>query len=132
MEAFYIKRFSFDVSDNTPVSFISDTKGSFLVAVSDDRHPQVEVIFGGKYEHREAEKIDAEEFIGKKGIQAKGKKASQYDIKDIKFIEPLRKPEDDITESEPEVIENQAGEIDNSDVEDPIDIDADDDQLTLF
>ena len=132
VEAFYIKRFSFDVSDNTPVSFISDTKGSFLVAVSDDRHPQVEVIFGGKYEHREAEKIDAEEFIGKKGIQAKGKKASQYDIKDIKFIEPLRKPEDDITESEPEVIENQAGEIDNSDVEDPIDIDADDDQLTLF
>ena len=90
------------------------------------------MIFGGKYEHREAEKIDAEEFIGKKGIQAKGKKASQYDIKDIKFIEPLRKPEDDITESEPEVIENQAGEIDNSDVEDPIDIDADDEQLTLF
>ena len=32
--------------------------------------------------------------------------------------------------AEPEVIENQAGEIDNSDVEDPID--TDDDQLTLF
>ena len=65
-----------------------------------------------------------------KGIQAKGKKASQYDVKEVRFIEPLHKPEDDLPTAEPEVIENQAGEIDNSDVEDPIDID--DDQLTLF
>ena len=38
--AFYVKRFSFDVSDNTPVSFISDSKGSYLVELSDDKHPQ--------------------------------------------------------------------------------------------
>ena len=132
MEAYYIKRFSFDVSDNTPLGFISDAKGSFLVGLSDDKHPQVEVTFGGKYEHREPEKIDAEEFIGKKGIQAKGKKASQYEIKEVRFIEPLHKPEDDIQPYEAEVIENQAGEIDNSDVEDPLDIDNADEQLTLF
>ena len=132
VEAYYIKRFSFDVSDNTPLGFISDAKGSFLVGLSDDKHPQVEVTFGGKYEHREPEKIDAEEFIGKKGIQAKGKKASQYEIKEVRFIEPLHKPEDDIQPYEAEVIENQAGEIDNSDVEDPLDIDNADEQLTLF
>ena len=132
--AFYIKRFSFDVSDNTPVSFISDAKGSYLVAISDDKHPQVEVIFGGKNENREPEHIDAEEFIAKKGVQAKGKKASQYDIKKIQFIEPLHKPEDDILPEESEA-ENQAGEIDNSDVidDEPIDITfGDDAQLTLF
>ena len=134
VEAFYIKRFSFDVSDNTPVSFISDAKGSYLVAISDDRHPQVEVTFGGRHEHREAEKIDAEEFIAKKGLQAKGKKTSQYDVKGVSFIEPLYKPEDDFIPEESEA-ENQAGEIDNSDVidDEPLDLNIDDDnQLTLF
>ena len=94
VEAFYVKRFSFDVSDNTPVNFIADTKGSFLVELSEDRHPQFEIIFGGKHEHRESEKVDAEEFIAKKGLQAKGKKVSQMDVKAVRFIEPLQKEED--------------------------------------
>ena len=131
--AFYIKRFSFDVSDNTPVCFIADSKGSYLVALSDDKHPQAEVTFGGKNENRLPELIDAEEFIAKKGIQAKGKKVSQYDVKTVEFTEPLHKPEDDIKPEESEA-ENQAGEIDNSEVEDPIDLDLpeDDIQLSLF
>ena len=132
VEAFYIKRFSFDVSDNTPVSFISDSKGSYLVAISDDKHPQVEVLFGGRHEHREPERIDAEEFIAKKGLQAKGKKTSQYDVKEVRFIEPLHKPEDDIVPEE-SLAENQAGEIDNSYIEEePLDLNIDDNQLSLF
>jgi len=131
--AFYVKRFSFDVSDNTPVTFISDARGSYLVELSDDKHPQCEITFGGKHEHREQELVDAESFIAKKGIQAKGKKVSAMDVKSVRFGEPLHKPEDEIV---PEVskAENQAGEIDNSDVEDPIDITLPDDdlQLSLF
>ena len=132
MDAFYVKRFSFDVSDNTAVNFISDTKGSYLVAVSDDKHPQFEITFGGKHAHREQENVDAEEFIGKKGVQAKGKKVSAMDVKSVRFIEPLHKPEDDIEQAASEA-ENLAGEIDNSDIEDPIDLDIPDDpQLSLF
>ena len=130
--AFYVKRFSFDVSDNTSVSFISEAKGSYLVALCDDKHPQFEITFGGKHEHREAERVDAEEFIGKKGIQAKGKKCSAMDVKAVAFVEPLHKPEDDVEIQESEA-ENQAGEIDNTDVEEIIDIDLPDDpQLSLF
>ena len=130
--SFYVKRFSFDVSDNTAVSFISDTKGSYLVAISDDKHPQFEITFGGKHAHREQENVDAEEFIGKKGVQAKGKKVSAMDVKSVQFIEPIHKPEDDIEQAESEA-ENLAGEIDNTGVEDPIDLDIPDDpQLTLF
>ena len=132
--SFYVKRFSFEVSDNTSVSFISEAKGSFLVDVSDDKHPQFEITFGGKHEHREAEVVDAEEFIGKKGVQAKGKKVSAMDVKSVKFVEPLHKPEDDVMPQESEA-ENQAGEIDNTGVEDePIDLDYPDDdaQLSLF
>ena len=132
VDSFYVKRFSFDVSDNTAVSFISDTKGSYLVAISDDKHPQFEITFGGKHAHREQENVDAEEFIGKKGVQAKGKKVSAMDVKSVQFIEPLHKPEDDIEQAASEA-ENLAGEIDNSDVEDPIDLDIPDDpQLSLF
>ena len=130
--AFYVKRFSFDVSDNTAVNFISEAKGSYLVALSDDKHPQFEITFGGKHAHREAEIVDAEEFIAKKGIQAKGKKVSAMDVKAVTFIEPLHRPEDDVALEESEA-ENQAGEIDNTGVEDPIDIDLPDDpQLSLF
>lgn len=99
-KAFYVKRFSFVLSDNTPLSFIAPGTKSYLVALSEDRHPQFQVIFGGKYEHRDPENIDAEEYIAKKGYAAKGKKCHQYDLKEVKFIEPLHKPEDD-TEDEP-------------------------------
>ena len=133
VSSFYVKRFSFDVSDNTPVSFIGDAKGSYLVAVSEDKHPQFEITFGGKHEHREAEVVDAEEFIAKKGLQAKGKRVSAMDVKSVKFIEPIHRPEDDIVPEESEA-ENQAGEIDNSDIEEIIDLDipGDDAQLSLF
>ena len=133
VSSFYVKRFSFDVSDNTPVSFISEAKGSYLVAISEDKHPQFEITFGGKHEHREAEAVDAEEFIAKKGLQAKGKRVSAMDVKSVKFIEPIHRPEDDVVTEESEA-ENQAGEIDNSDIEEVIDLDipGDDAQLSLF
>ena len=134
--AFYVKRFSFEISDNTPVTFIADSKGSYLVEISDDRHPQFEITFGGKHEHREMEIVDAEEFIAKKGLAAKGKKVSAMDVKAVKFGEPLHKPEDEAAAQEPSEAENQAGEIDNSDVEEEaIDISLPDDadiQLSLF
>lgn len=129
---FYIKRFSFEISDNTPLSFITEDKNSYLVALSEDKHPQFKVIFGGKYEHREDEVFDAEEFIAKKGITAKGKRVHQYEVESVCFIEPLHKPEDDI-EIETKESQNEAGDIDNTDIPDPID-DEDEvgDQLSLF
>lgn len=105
-KAFYVKRFSFVLSDNTPLSFIAPGAKSYLVALSEDKHPQFQVIFGGKYEHRDPENIDAEEYIAKKGYAAKGKKCHQYDLKEVKFIEPLHKPEDDIEDEPLDIIED--------------------------
>lgn len=105
-KAFYVKRFSFVLSDNTPLSFIAPGSKSYLVALSEDKHPQFQVIFGGKYEHRDPENIDAEEYIAKKGYAAKGKKCHQYDLKEVKFIEPLHKPEDDIEDEPLDIIDD--------------------------
>lgn len=105
-KAFYVKRFSFILSDNTPLSFIAPGAKSYLVDISEDKHPQFQVIFGGKYEHRDPENVDAEEYIAKKGYSAKGKKCHQYDLKEVKFIEPLHKPEDDIEDEPLDIIED--------------------------
>ena len=139
VKAFYIKRFSFEINDNNPVSFISDGKGSYLVEICDDRHPQAEIVFGGKNEHRAAENIDAEEFIAKKGLAAKGKKVSQYEVKSVRFIEPLHKPEDDIEDNDLQA-EGNGTESDINAAQAPADEDItdvsgmmnDDDQPTLF
>ena len=106
-KSFYVKRFSFVLSDNTPQSFIAPGAKSYLVDISDDKHPRFQVIFGKKYEHRDPEVIDAEEYIATKGYTAKGKKCHQYDIKKVKFVEPLQKPEDEI----PEPVEEEPAEV---------------------
>ena len=117
-KAFYVKRFSFTLSDNTPLSFISDGKGSYLVDLSEDARPQFLVTFGGKFAHREPEAVDAEAFIAKKGLAAKGKKCSDKDVKAVAFIEPLPVPEDDSAE---------AGEAEEVAVEDILDVGVADD-----
>ena len=104
-KAFYVKRFSFTESNNTPVLFISESRGSRLVDISSDLHPQMVLTFGGKFKHREPETVDVEEFIAKKGLTAKGKKCSNMDLKMVEFGEPLHKPEDDLEPEAPIVAE---------------------------
>ena len=102
-KAYYVKRFSFPVSDNNPLSFISEGKGSFFVALSSDERPVINLTFGGKSSKRQPEDIDAEEFIGKKGYSAKGKKCTSYEVATIAFGEPLEPrsmPEEDVPGNE--------------------------------
>lgn len=120
VKSFYVKRFSFVLSDNTPVLFISDAPKSYLVELSDDRHPQYEITW--KLEDKQPEPVDAEEWIGKKGIAAKGKKcADRGEIKSVRFIKPLEKPED----------EQPADEAPAEAFFDPIEIDIDNDMADM-
>ena len=88
VKSFYVKRFSFVLSDNTPVSFISDAPKSYLVEISGDTHPRYEIVW--KLEDKEPEVIVAEEWIAKKGIAAKGKKcAERGEVKTVRFTDPI-------------------------------------------
>lgn len=103
VKAFYVKRFSFVLSDNTPMSFIADSPKSYMVGISDDKYPQYEVTW--KLEDKAPEVIDAEQWIGKKGIAAKGKKCVERgEVKSVRFVEPLIKEEPE-TEPEPETFD---------------------------
>ena len=104
VKSFYVKRFSFVVSDNTPLSFISDAPKSYLVDLSGDRHARYEVAW--KLEDKEPEAVEAEEWIGKKGYAAKGKKcAERGEVKSVRFVEPLivDEPEVDVIPEEEEI-----------------------------
>lgn len=87
---FYLKRFTFEESPNHQL-FIDETQGSYLVELSSDDYPQLEVTFKGRNAKREPELIDVDEFIGVKSFRAKGKRVSTLDVGALKFIEPLEK-----------------------------------------
>ncbi len=90
---YYIKRFSFEVSDNSPQSIISESEGSFLYTITADNHPKAQLIFSEKHKKKEPETIDIESYISKKGYKAKGKRLSSYELKEIIIIES-KKEED--------------------------------------
>jgi len=117
VKAFYVKRFSFTISDNNPVCFISDGAKSRLVELSSDLHPRYEIIW--KLDDKQPETVEAESWIAKKGVGAKGKKCSDRgEIKNVRFIEPLHKPEDDIVPEEEENIpDTGAMEMEALDIE---------------
>ncbi|MBQ5434470.1 MAG: DNA gyrase/topoisomerase IV subunit A, partial [Bacteroidales bacterium] len=102
-KAYYIKRFSFEPNAGIAVLFIAEGKGSKLLGLSEDRWPRLEVTFKGKSAGKEPERIDVEQFIGKKGFRAKGKKVSSLEVKSVQFIEPLVKEEPE--EEEPDLPE---------------------------
>ena len=142
-KAFYVKRFSFVESNNSPVLLIADSRGSKLVDISSDPYPQMILTFGGKFKHREPETVDVEAFIAKKGLTAKGKKCSSMDLKSVAFGEPLQKAgeeEEEMAQEEepiemdfqPEDLSSTAPDIPTEDTDQGGAVDFDDWEPTLF
>lgn len=88
---YYIKRFSAEMSDKMQPFIDEGNSKTKMVAMSDDRYPCLEVVYGGAHKTRPTDVIDVDEFIGVKGFRAKGKRVSTYDISKLRFIEPLNK-----------------------------------------
>ena len=107
---YYLKRFVFEASDKLTNFIDEENPESKLICISEEKNPQFEIIFGGKHKTRESEKVDANTFIAVKGWQAKGKRLTTYDVKEIKEILPEvveeEMPEPDASESQDEIIPN--------------------------
>ena len=118
---YYIKRFCFELSDNTSQNFIPVDDGARLIDVSDDLWPSVKIEFipsGAK--PKEPVLVDADEFIGVKSFRAKGKRAGEK-IASIAFGEPLIKEAD---EEEEELIYSLDIPEEDSDTENQADSDS--------
>ncbi|MBP5365595.1 MAG: DNA gyrase/topoisomerase IV subunit A [Bacteroidales bacterium] len=85
---YYIKRFRIEAA-NKPQLFISEADKSRLVLVSDEDHARIQITYGGADKWRNKEEIDAFDFIGEKGIKAKGKRVTTYEVQKFVELEPL-------------------------------------------
>ncbi|MBR5696531.1 MAG: DNA gyrase/topoisomerase IV subunit A [Paludibacteraceae bacterium] len=88
----YLKRFRFEVT-NKRQNFIGENPKSVMLLITDTYYPRLKLVFGGKDAHREPLEIDADEFIGVKGMKAKGKRLHTWEIQNVEELEPLRFPE---------------------------------------
>ncbi len=102
---YYLKRFNFEESDRLQ-SFIGDNPDSSLIRLTEFDYPRFEIQFGGKNKNRDPEIIEVADFIGVKSFRARGKRLSNYEVKIVKELEPIR----NISHSETEDEENDPGE----------------------
>ncbi len=91
---YYVKRFSFEPTEKLQ-SFIGDNPESKLVSITEVEYPRLEVSFGGRNKGREPEIIEVAEFIGVKSYRARGKRLTNYQVDNIKELEPVVRKEDE-------------------------------------
>jgi topoisomerase-4 subunit A len=134
-ELYYVKRFEIDgdIAINRPQNFIGDNPENKLISITWVHYPRLEIEFGGKNSDRDNEIIEVAEFIGIKSYKAKGKRLSNFEVKNIKEIEPVVKDEDEKQADEDIQPENQADDIPfEIDRGKPDDSDDDEGQMSLF
>ena len=97
----YLKRFKLEPTQKKQ-NFLGENPKSSLILLTDESFPRFEVVFGGNDAFRDPLIIDAEEFIGVKLFNAKGKRISTYTVETINELEPLRKeiPQQEVPEAE--------------------------------
>ncbi|MDT0559561.1 DNA gyrase/topoisomerase IV subunit A, partial [Ichthyenterobacterium sp. W332] len=89
-ERYYVKRFLID-QEGKEDTFISDHVNSKLEIVSTDWKPVAEIVYAkerGK-DRKENEKVNLEEFISIKGINALGNQLTKYKINQINLLDPI-------------------------------------------
>ena len=98
--------------------------------LTDTVYPRLLVTMGGADSFREPMEVDAESFVGIKGVKARGRRVTAYNVKDVEELVPLRMPEPD---PEPANVEIAPDENDNSvEVDEDNSQNAEDGQLSLF
>jgi topoisomerase-4 subunit A len=95
--AHFVKRFVMESDSDMRVTLISDAPGSQLTAFSTHPAPQLTVSFKKvKDKSRDAEVIEAVDFIAVKGWKAQGNKLSAWPVQAVSVFEPeLPEPEEE-------------------------------------
>lgn len=88
----YLKRFLFESSARKN-TLLGEGKDSRLVVLSDQVYPRFLVTFGEPDASRAPLEVDGETFVDVKGIKARGRRVSQFNIASVEELEPLRFPE---------------------------------------
>ena len=95
----YIKRFVTEYA-RKPQGYLGDNPANRPIILTDVVYPRLQVNFGGVDAARPPLEIDVESYIGVKGVKAKGKRITTWEVASIEELEPLRQPEPTVTEAE--------------------------------
>ncbi|MDE6311070.1 MAG: DNA gyrase/topoisomerase IV subunit A [Muribaculaceae bacterium] len=97
----YIKRFRFEPSPKKQ-RFIGKNDKSSLILLTDTPGARFELTFGGADSVREPQIIDAEEYIGLKSFEAKGKRLTTWNLAEVREVEPRPGVSDESIETDEE------------------------------
>ena len=108
----YVKRFQLEPSAKRQ-NFLSEQGNAQMLVLSSESYPRLRITFGGGSSYREPIEIDVEEFIAVKGVKARGKRLTNYEVGGIEELEPERKdppaappkdaePDSDVPEDAPD------------------------------
>ena len=86
---YYLKRFLIEPGAKH-TRFIGEHPESKLIRITEVEYPRLELKFGGKNKDRNPEIIEVAEFIGIKSYKARGKRLSNYEVKVIQELEPIK------------------------------------------
>jgi topoisomerase-4 subunit A len=103
----YLKRFYMEESKKKQ-SFIGENPNSQLVLLTDTVYPRIDVVYGGHDAARGHEEIDCEQFVGIKGIKAKGKRITTYTVDHIDELEPTRFPEPEENDNDDDAADTES------------------------
>lgn len=101
LEYYYVKRFKIEEAEKL-FCFIGEHPDSKLISLTEVEYPRFEIEFGGKHKGKVNEIIEVAEFIGVKSYRAKGKRLTNYNVENIKEIEPVALKESEKQEKEKE------------------------------
>ena len=93
----YLKRFQMEATKRKQ-NYLGENPANKPVLLSGEVYPRIKVTFGGADEFREPLEIDAEQFITVKGVKAKGKRITTYQVESIEELEPTRFPDPEDTD----------------------------------
>ena len=105
----YLKRFTFEASSKRQ-NYLGENKHNQQILLSQQVYPRIQVIFGGHDSFREAQIIEASDFVGVKSFKAKGKRLTTYSVDRIKELEPTRMPEPEILEEDNDSVDTNGPE----------------------
>ena len=105
----YLKRFTFEASSKRQ-NYLGENKHNQQILLSQQVYPRIQVIFGGHDSFREAQIIEASDFVGVKSFKAKGKRLTTYSVDRIEELEPTRMPEPEILEEDNDSVDTNVPE----------------------
>lgn len=88
----YIKRFQLEPSAKRQ-NFLSDQGDAQMLLLTSKTYPRIRVVFGGSSNYREPLEMEVDEFIALKGVKARGKRLTNFEVSTIEELEPLREPD---------------------------------------